>query len=204
MTDMNDEIGIEFDEGIFADADVNLSDVPDDPFGFGQNFWPVRVVSVGKAKVTQGGDKIGMMVKFIVDHPNYNNHWVGDPEKGLGNGQWTQLPVPKKLQGQIPWDPKNNPKDMQALTNLKNFYKSLGYGVDEMARIHPQDIVGKGFLTKIKVTQDDNGFWQFRFNSPKPFGDGNGAEEFTRAGTSNPGGKSQAELDEEALTKELG
>lgn len=200
----DDEIGIEFDEGVFADAEVDLNDVPDDEFGFGNQYWPVRIVSVGKAKVTQSGDKIGVMVKFIVDHPDFQKHWVGDPEKGLGNGFWTQLPVPTKLQGQIPWDPKNEPKDKKVLINLKRFYISLGYGVDEMNGVMPKDWVGRGFLTKIKPYLNDQGFTNFRFNGQKPFGDGNGAEEFTKSGTSNSGGKTQAELDEEALKNELG
>jgi hypothetical protein len=197
---MSDDLDYEFEEGIFGDAGVDVNDVPDDPFGFGNDYWPVRIVAIKKPAVTKSGDKFGMMVKYIVDHPKYQTHWVGDPQKGLGNGHWTQLPVPKVLQDRIHWDPQNDPKDQQVLTNLKALFKNLGFGVDEMKTVGPEKMLHRGFLAKIKVSQTDEGFWDFRFAQPKPFpaeGDGEGLNEFA-------GGLSADELAKKELEKELG
>ena len=193
MSDMNEEI--EFEGGFLDEAGINANDIPDDPFGFGNEYWPVFVVEVGKPKVTANKDKIGMMVKFAVDHPKYQGSFVA---KQLGNGNWTQLPVPTALRSQIPWDPEGE-QEQQVLYRLKELYKALGFAKDEYGSVNGAKMLNRRMLTKIKVSQDDNGFWQFRFNNMKPIGDGNGADEFTQTGQSNGGGKSPEELLKEEL-----
>lgn len=173
--------------GFFDDAEVEVNDIPDDPFGFGNDFWPVKIVEIKDPEVTKSGDKIGMMVKWAVDHPKYANHFVGVNGRGLGNGNWTQIPVPKALQGSIPWDPANDEKHAQVLFNLRKLFEALGFSADEMGGVGRDEMLGRKCLAKIKVSQDDNGFWQFRLNAMKPIGSENGADEFTRNGTSNPG-----------------
>ena len=187
---MSDEI--EFEGGFFEDA----NDIADDPFGFGNDFHTVYVTEVGDAKVTAGKDKIGMMVKFAVDEPKYQGTMVAN---SLGNGNWYQLPVPKPLRSQIPWDP-NGEKEQRALYNLKELFGALGFAADEMGSVNGKKMIGRRMLTKIKVSRDENGFFQFRLNAPKsiPAGSDAGMGEFTSSGTSN-GGKSPEELLREEL-----
>lgn len=192
MSDFNEEI--DFESGILDDAGISANDIPDDPFGFGNDFWPVYVVEVGAAKVTANKDKIGAMVKFAVDHPKYQGSYVS---KGLGNGMWIQLPVPLAIRSQIPWNPEGE-MEQKALYNLKELYKALGIPKDQFGKTKLSDLKNKRALTKIKVQMGDSGFWEFRLNAMKPIGDGNGSDEFTQQGTSNPG-KSAAELLEEEL-----
>lgn len=191
MSEYGDEIEIE--GGFLDEAEISANDIPDDPFGFGNDFWPVFVVEVGKAKVTANKDKIGMMVKFAVDHPKYQGSFVA---KQLGNGNWYQLPVPMALRSQIPWNSEGE-SEQQALYKLKELYKALGFPKDEFGSVNGPKMIGRRALTKIKVSQDDKGFWQFRLNNMKPIGEGEGMNEFAQP--SNNGGKSAAELLEEEL-----
>lgn len=201
---MSDENEIEFEGGFFGDAGVNVADVPDDPFGFGNEPWPLVVTEVAKPKVTGNKDKIGMMVTFAVDHPKYQGHQVS---KQLGFGNWFQLPVPKPLQNQIPWDPQNNPKDMEAMVKLRRLFISLGFGVDELSGVNGEKMVGRRCMAKIFPKENEQGFWQFNLNGFKPIGEGNGNggwgnNEFASGTTSNPGGgKSAAELLEDEMNE---
>lgn len=197
MSEHGDEI--EFEGGFFEEAEVDVNEVPDDPYGFGNEFWRVFVVSVGKAKVTQNGDKVGMMVKFAVDSPEYLGTKVAE---SLGNGNWYRLPVPVGLRGQIPWEPKGL-EEKKALFQLGQLYAALGFPKDQWPKVNGALMVGKAFLTKIKVSQDEKGFYQFRLNGMKPLaGDGSdaGMGEFTSQGTSNP---NVGLTPEEILKKEM-
>lgn len=182
---MSDENEIELEGGFLDEAGIDGNDIPDDPFNFGNDYWPVRVIKVGKPKVTAGGDKIGITVVFAVDHPRYQNSFVSG-ERGLGNS-WYQVPVPLALRSQIPWDPEGE-KEQQALYNLKELYKALGFKKDEFGSVSGAKMLNRGMLTKIKVGRNAEGFWDFRLNASKPFGEGSdaGMGEFTNNGTSNP------------------
>lgn len=192
MSEYGDEI--DFEGGFLDEAGINANDIPDDPFGFGNDFHAVFVVEVGAVKVTKNKDKIGMMVKFAVDEAKYQGSFVS---KGLGNGMWVQLPVPLALRSQIPWDPEGE-KEQQAMYNLKELYKALGFAKDEYGSVNGKKMEGRRALAKIKVGRTDDGFWDFRLNAMKPIGDGNGNDEFSSQTTSNPA-KSAAELLEEEL-----
>jgi hypothetical protein len=201
---MSDNEEIEFEGGFFEEAGVDPNDVADDQFGFGNQYWPVGVIEVGAPKVTANKDKIGMMVRFAVDHPDYQGSFVSG-ERGLGN-QWFRLPVPLAVRGQIPWDP-NGADEKKALVTLKQLYIALGFGADEFKKVNGKLMVGRRALTKIKPYQDDKGFWQFRLNNMKPIGEssGDGANEFTSHGQSNGGHvKSAAEIAAEELKREMG
>ena len=188
--------GIDFEDGIFADAGVNVAEVPDDPFGFGNDFWPLVVVEVGKAKVTGNKDKIGMMVTFAVDHPKYQGHQVS---KQLGYGNWFQLPVPKPLQGQIPFDPKNNPKDSEAMVKLKKLFVSLGFPADQLKGVKAEMLVGKRCMAKIFPKENEQGFWQFNINGFKAV-DGNTDSNWS----GNGGGTSESKSAADLLKEEMG
>lgn len=197
---MSDEFDLGgFEGGFLGEADVNPNEIPDDPFGFGNEFWPVIVLEVGEAKVTANKDKIGMMVKFAVDHPNYSTHFVS---KGLGNGNWYQLPVPIALRSQIPWE-NGGDKEKIALYKLGELFGALGFPKDQWKGVNGAKMVGKRMFAKIKVTQDEKGFWQFRFPQVKsiPEGTDTGWGEYSEGTTSNPArtGKTDAELLEEEM-----
>ncbi|GHF92237.1 hypothetical protein [Streptomyces griseosporeus] len=181
---MSDENEIEFEGGFFEEADVKVNDIPDDPFGFGNDFWPIYVVEVGPAKLTANKDKVGMMVKFAIDHPRFEGSAFAEK---LGNGHWYRLPVPLALRSQVPWDP-NGDQEKRTLFQLKQLYSALGFKADEMPKVNGAMLVGRKMMAKIKPVQDDMGFYQFRLNSMKPYvpDSGDGASEFTKSGTSNP------------------
>lgn len=194
---MSDE-AIEFDGGIFEDAGVDLNEIPDDPFGFENNFWPIRIIELGEAKLTRSGDKIGMMIKWAIEHPNYDGHPVSEK---LGQGNWQRLPVPTALQNQIPWDPRNNPEDKKVLIDLRDLYLALGFSIDQMKGIKPKDLVGRICSAKIKPRKSPEGFWQFNIFAHKPYDpSGEGVNEFAQNGSTNSGAKSPEDL----LKEELG
>ena len=141
--------------GFFEDAEVEVTEAPDDPYGFGKDFWPIYVVDVFDVKPTNNGNRFGMMVRWAVDHPKYQNHPVS---KQLGYGNWVQLPVPKPLQGQIPWDVKSE-EGQKVLFNLKQILSALGFSVDEMGKVGPDEMKGRRCLAKISVKFDGQ-YWQ--------------------------------------------
>jgi len=191
MSEYGDEI--DFEGGFLDEAGINANDIPDDPFGFGNDFHRVFVLEVGAVKVTKNKDKIGMMVKFAVDEAKYQGSFVS---KGLGNGMWVQLPVPLALRGQIPWDPEGE-KEIGAMFQLTELYKALGFAKDEYGSVNAKKMLGRALLAKIKVGRTNDGFWDFRLNALKPIGDGNGASEFTSQGTSNPTKSAAEQLEDE-------
>lgn len=195
---MSDENEIEFEGGFFDEAGVDANDVADDPFGFGNEHWPVRIIECGKPKVTKNGDKVGMMIKWAVEHPKYDGHQVST--QGLGLGNWYRLPVPRALQGQIPWDPKNDQKDAQVLTDLKDLYKALGIPADEMGRQNEKTLVHKTCMVKIRPKKNEEGFWQFNLFAYKTRGEGSdtGMSEFAQGNSSQVSAEEQLkrELDE--------
>jgi hypothetical protein len=188
--------GIEFEGGFFGEAGIDATEVPDDPFGFGNDFWPLVCIEVGQAKVTANKDKIGMMVKFAVDHPKFQGAPVGEK---LGNGNWYQLPVPLALREQIPWDPEGD-KEKKALYNLGELFKAMGFPKDQWKSVNGKKMVGRRISAKIKATKDDNGFWQFRLNQMKEI-DG-GADSNWSGGT--PAGNTESKSAADLLKEELG
>lgn len=198
---MSDEI--EFEGGFFDEAGIDVSQIADDPYGFGNDYWPVYVVEVGPVKLTANKDKLGMMVKFAVDHERFAHSPVAEK---LGNGHWYQVPVPKALRNQIPWD-ENGQAEQLAMFKLKQLLKALGFPADQMSKANGKTMIGRHMLTKIKPVLDEMGFWKFNLNSPKPMAEGssNGLSEFTQNGQSNANsGKTATQLAEEELKKELG
>lgn len=162
--------------GFFDDAGVDLSDIPDDAFGFGNDFWRIRIVECAEPKVTSNQDKVGMMVKWAVDDPAFENN---KPTQQMR--QWIQLPVPESHQGTIPWNPKENPADKKVLVNLRNLFVALGFKNDEMGGVDGEKMLYRGCLSKIKPKQNAEGFWEFGFFQQKPLpaeGSGDGASEF--------------------------
>jgi hypothetical protein len=143
--------GIEFEGGFFGEAGIDATEVPDDPFGFGNDFWPLVCIEVGQAKVTANKDKIGMMVKFAVDHPKFQGAPVGEK---LGNGNWYQLPVPLALREQIPWDPEGD-KEKKALYNLGELFKAMGFPKDQWKSVNGKKMVIK-LLMEIDGGADSN------------------------------------------------
>jgi hypothetical protein len=196
MSDLDD--GIDFEGGFFEEAGINANDIPEDAYGFGNRHWPLVVVKVDKPKVTGNQDKIGMKVYFAVDHPKYAGHQVS---KQLGWGNWIQLPVPKVLQNQIPWDPENNPKDAATMVNLRKLFEALGFKADELGKVNGPKMIGRRCMARIKVSQNDQGFDQFNLNNFKTVGEGTdeGWSEYKQGSSSNGGAKSAEELLKEEL-----
>jgi hypothetical protein len=88
---------------------------------------------------------------------------------------------------------------------LKQLYIALGFGADEFGKVNGKLMLGRRALTKIKVSTNENGFWEFRLNNMKPIGDGSGVNEFAQpTGNSSSGGKTAEQLAAEELAKELG
>lgn len=183
--------------GIFDDAEIEVNDIPKDPFGFGNGYWPVTVLTVGEMKQTTNretggpGDKIGTMITWGCNHPD------APQMESLGRGNWQQLPVPTSLRGEIPWNPKSA-EAKKVIYELSNLYAALGFSKDEFGGIELTDLVGRTAMAKIFPRQNKEGFWQFNIVGLKPVpdeGDGSGMNEFAR----DNGGKS----DEDLLNDEL-
>lgn len=186
---------IDFEGGFFDEAGIKADEVPDDPFGFGKDFWPLRVMEVGKGKVTKNGDKIGMMIKFGVDHPNFQGTPLAD---SLGNGNWYQLPVPLALRDRIQWEPgSSEAKDV--MYKLGELYQALGFKRDEFGGVNGAKMLGRGMLAKVSPKRNAEGFWNFNLFQMKPMDQeglrGNGA------GVTAP--SSGGKTDEELLKEEL-
>lgn len=180
--------------GFFEDAGVETTDAPDDPYGFGNEYHRIRIMELKDPAVTKSGDKFGIMITWAVDEPKYQGSPVS---KNLGYGNWQQLPVPKALQGSVPWD-KNSEEGQKVLFNLRKLYEALGFKADEMKSVGPAELLYKGCLAKIKVTQNADGFWQFNPYALKPMGSENGADEFAQPESGN-----KAKTADEILADEL-
>lgn len=190
-----DNAGIEFEGGFFEEAGVNLNEIPDDAFGFGNDYWAIYLVECGEPKVTKNADKVGMMVKWAVDHPAYSNN---KPTQEMR--QWIQLPVPTALQGQIPWDPRTNPEDKKVLVDLRDLYLALGFKNDEMGKVNGAKMLTRRAMAKIKPRRNADGFWEFGLFQLKAVPAGEATNGSISQGQSNGGGTISAE---EALKRAM-
>lgn len=169
--------------GFLDDAGVTAQDAPNDPYGFGRDFWPVQIIAADEPQVTKSGDKFGMMITWRCTDPKYAHM-----EK-LGM-DWLRLPIPKSHQGTIPWDPKSE-EGQRVLFGLVNLLSALGFSKDEMGSVDENAMRGRSCLAKISVKQNEGGFWELRPYQHKPipnapFGN-EGLNEFTPQGASNSG-----------------
>lgn len=176
--------------GFLDDAEVEVSDIPSDPYGFGNDYWTIFVKEVKKPEVTKKGDRFGMQIVWAVDDPQFANSPVANQ---LGYGNWVQLPVPKPLQNQIPWDAKSD-EGRKVLFALTNIFRALGFSADEMGGVGPEEMKLRRCMAKIKVTQNENGFFQFNPYAFKPLPTGEGGNEFHSSTTHNPGPSDEDEL----------
>lgn len=179
--------------GFLDDAEVDVSDLPDDPFGFGNQHWPLRLIDIGEPKVTQGGDKFGIKLTWAIEHQQFD----GTPQaEKLGNGNWTQLPVPSALWGSVPWD-KDSPEGKKVLFQFRQLLEAMGFKADEMRGVGPEEMKGRKIYAKVRAVLNPEGFWNFNLFQMKPFTEGSddGMGEFA-------GGKSTKSA-EDLLKEEL-
>ena len=154
--------------GFLEDAGVELTDLPDDPFGFGNQHWPLRLIEIGEPAVTKSGEKFGVMLKWAVEHPMFD----GTPQaEKLGNGNWIQLPVPEALQNSVPWD-KESPEGKQVLFRFRQLLEALGFKADEMKSVGPKEMIQRMIYAKVSAKQNSEGFWQFNLFQMKPYTEG--------------------------------
>lgn len=187
--------------GIFDDADVDIAnDIPNDPYGFGRDRWPVEIVEVRQPDISKSGKQYGTMVKYKCIDPTYS--WM----ESLGNGNWLQLPPPKYVLETAPdikWD-KNSEQGKKCLFAIKQLFEGLGIPVDQWNSLEITDLVGKQCMAKIFPKQNDEGFWQFNVTGMKPMPEEGSGDMSVFAGgnsTQSNSGKSAAELALEAEMK---
>jgi hypothetical protein len=193
MSEYGDEV--EFEGGFFDEAGITAEQVPDDPFGFGKDFWALRVMEVGKAMVTKKADKVGFMVKFGVDDPQFQGTPFAD---SIGNGSWFQLPVPLHLRDRISWEP-SSAEAKDAMFKLAELYQALGFKRDEFGSINGPKLLGRGMLAKISPKRNDQGFWNFNLFQMKPLDENAARGGISTAKPASGNGKTDAELLEEEL-----
>lgn len=209
--------------GILDDAEVSGNEIPKDPFGFGNDYWEVELYDVRPPKDEQGnpsqqqfadiaksGKSYGAMFVFRVLDERFaylgSNSENQVPGQLGAYGQWWTLPSPKWARDRVPFD-KNSKEGKQLVFNWSRLCYAVGIPVDQIGAADFQDVIGKSCLAKVKVTEDDNGFWQFRCVGFKRKG-GNaegspqGIGEFTKGGTSNPAPQSGMSAMEKALQEE--
>lgn len=201
--------------GILDEAGVNANEVPKDPFGFGNDYWLVAILSVTAPKdgpftpddpqfknphagISSTGKQYGTNMAFRALDERFQHLGRNNPNQmpgQLGFGQWFQLPAPKWAQEQVPFD-KDTTEGKKLIFNWATLLKGCGFGADEMGKAEIEDVVGRVCLARIKATENENGFWEFRVMGMKPApkeGSPEGIGEFTKEGTSNPGGMSAIE-----------
>jgi hypothetical protein len=141
--------------GFFEDAGIEIQDVPDDPFNFGQAYHILSINEVREPKVSPTG-KFGMYVFFEIIEDRYSNL--------KPFGRWIQLPTPKAVQLQtgVEFNPKLNPEDLAVVVNFKLFLKALGFRVDEMNQARPNNLQNRQMLAKLWANGND-GRWQINW-----------------------------------------
>lgn len=192
--------------GIFGNAGLNVNDIDEDPYKFGNDHWPMFVESVKEMKATEkDGEltgKFGIYVFFEIAHDKY---------KSVRKfGRWIQLPTPLEIQNEtgIAFDPTSNLEDAKVVKFLIKFMVSMGFGIDEINAdtINPEtDWAGKFFAAKLRAREGESGFDELSWFNPKPLNTDemktDGADEFTPEGTSNPDPVAAAEA---AMKEDLG
>lgn len=203
--------------GILDDAGVNANEVPKDPFGFGNDYWPVAIIACNSPKVEDNkymqelrefinpnagisstGKQFGTSMVFRALDERFQHLGRNNPNQmpgQLGFGQWFQLPSPKWAQHIVPFD-KESTEGKKLIFNWATLLKGVGIPADEMGKAEITDVIGQQCLARIKATENDNGFWEFRVLGMKPLpkeGSPQGIGEFTAEGTSNPAGMSAME-----------
>lgn len=211
--------------GILDDAEVSGNEIAKDPFGFGNDYWPVALIAFNRPKLSEdqdpqiaverphadissSGKQYGGMAVFRILDERYQYLGANNPNQmpgQLGFGQWFQLPSPKWAREQVPFD-KNSPEGKQLVFNWSRLCFGMGIPLDQIGSADIPDIIGKTGLAKIFPKEDENGFWSFRVTGFKPMpkeGSPEGIGEFTKNGTSNPGngGGAMSEM-EKALLEE--
>lgn len=210
--------------GILDDAEVTGNEIPKDPFGFGNDYWPVALIAFNRPKLAEGmdpsiakerphadisstGKQYGGMAVFRILDERYQYLGSNNPNQmpgQLGFGQWFALPSPKWAREQVPFD-KESQEGKQLIFNWSRLCFGMGIPVDQIGSADIPDIIGKTGLAKIRVSQDENEFWQFRVGAFKPMpkeGSPQGIGEFTKSGTSNPAPASTMSEMEKALLEE--
>lgn len=180
--------------GFFDEAGVDVSDLSDDPFGFKDAFWKVRLVKIEAPKVTNGGDKFGSKIVWVVEHPRFDNQFVSNPEKGMGN--WLQLPPPVPLHDQLGWD-KDSADAKRLFFNFSKLLEALGFSRDEMPKVGAEEMLNQACFAKVRVSQNEAGFWQFNVYAHKALDD----ESLDNRAESNGG---QVKSADDIMKEELG
>lgn len=149
--------------GWFEDAGVNLEDVSEDPFNFGNGYHVVSVQEFRAPKVSETGTgKFGSYIFFEVEEAKYNR---------LKFGRWIQIPTPKAIQEEtgVVFDPHNNHQDMAAASNFMRFLVALGFTKDNFNQANPATCQSRMFLARL-FAREEEGQWRvgFGFASIKP------------------------------------
>lgn len=136
--------------------------IVNDPWRFGNEYWPTFVQECRAPKASEKG-LYGMYVFFEIAHERY--------EHVKRFGRWIQLPTPKAVQEQFgtTFDPENNIKDANVYAFAIKFFLALGFSVDEIksGRITPPLIQGRVFEAQYSVGKNDNGFEEPRWRNPR-------------------------------------
>lgn len=210
--------------GILDDAEVSGNEIPKDPFGFGNDYWPISLLAFNRPKLAEGqdpqiaidrpfadisssGKQYGGMAVFRCLDERYQYLGKNNPNQmpgQLGFGQWFALPSPKWAREQVPFD-KNSQEGKQLIFNWTRLCFGMGIPIDQIGSADIPDIIGKTCLAKVRVTQDENDFWVYRVGAFKPMpkeGSPQGIGEFTKPGMSNGNATSAMSEMERAMMEE--
>lgn len=187
--------------GFFADAGIEVANIADDPFGFGNGYHIIAANEFRNPELSKSGTgKFGSYVTFEILEDRYS--------KLRPFGIWFQIPTPKAIQAAtgIPFDPKTNPDDQRVAFTFKRLLWAMGFNADQLNSANPSNIQGRPMLAKLYAKEED-GFFKPMFSiggvkrMPEP-----GSEEYNAlmapktddpmgesAGGSSNGGMSAAE-----------
>lgn len=147
--------------GILDAAGVEANDVPEDPFGFGKDYWPVEIVGVRDADISKSGKQYGTMLKWKCLDPRF------EYMESLGHGGWIQLPPPPAEANHLGWS-KDSAEGKKVIFNFIALLKAFSIPADQWGKFDTPDFLGQKCLAKIFVKQGDEGFWEFRVVGHKP------------------------------------
>lgn len=159
--------------GMFDEAGIDINtDVPNDPYGFGKDYWPVEIVKADAPDVSKGGKQYGTMLRWKCLAPQYSYM------ESLGYGNWLQVPPPLevvKIVPELAFD-KESEQGKKCIYILTTLLKGMGIPQDKWNSIKIPELLGMRCMAKIFVKQNEEGFWQFNITAHKPMPEEGSAE----------------------------
>jgi hypothetical protein len=157
------------DESIFDD-DIDVDEIPDNPNHLPEDTYTCRIIKAD-LKPTKNGDKIGLTLNYQITEGPYSTafpitEWLWCPRK------------PRKEDGSVDKDYEWTPEETRANSRLKKHFLAAGYGIDEVRKTKPSELIGKYIKVRTKNKTDDSGMERVNVAGVLAVSSGDGLDEF--------------------------